>query len=146
VFERVVAAFEAERLDGVVFEGALEPSAVGSILSGAAVFCLPSHWEGLPLSLLEAMASGCSVIATSVGDVPFVLEEGAAGMLVPPKDPVALAAAVERLVTDPDEAARLGEKARRRVESEFGRDRLVRRVFDLYAAAAARRGRPRVKP
>jgi len=140
-FERVVSAYQAEGLSGVVFEGALEPPTVADIISTAAMFCLPSHWEGLPLSLLEAMASGCAVIATAVGDVPFVLDHGAAGVLVPPHDPAALSSALDRLMADPAETARLGSEARRRVESEFGRGRLVRQVFELYAAVAAKRRR-----
>jgi glycosyltransferase involved in cell wall biosynthesis len=129
-FERVVAAFGD--LDGVEFTGALPAEEVREILARASVFCLPSHWEGFPLSLLEAMAAGTAPIASRVGDIPLMLDEGRAGILVPPKDAPALAQALDMVLSDPVLRARLGRAARERVTAEFGRRRLVQALYGLY--------------
>jgi glycosyltransferase involved in cell wall biosynthesis len=83
---------------------------VPAFLEGVDVFCLPSREEGLPLALLEAMAHGLPCVATRVGDIPEVV--GDAVVTVPPEDPVALADALEPLITDPGRRRRLGERAR----------------------------------
>jgi glycosyltransferase involved in cell wall biosynthesis len=90
--------------------------------------------------LLEAMAAGRPVVATRVGGNPEVVVDGESGLLVPPQDPEALAAAVLRLLREPGLAQRLGAAARRRVEAEFTLERMVRRMEDLYADLLARRG------
>jgi glycosyltransferase involved in cell wall biosynthesis len=77
------------------------------------VFALASHTEGFPQSLLEAMARGLPVVSTSVGGIPRVVRDGHNGLLVPPNDPVALAAALERVVSDPLLAERLSIEGQR---------------------------------
>lgn len=137
---RVRAAYEAAGLAPAVrFVGALSHEDVVGVLGGAAVFCLPSHWEGSPLSLLEAMASGLAPVAAGVGDVPEILDGGAAGLLVPPRDPAALADALERVALDEDLRTRLADAARCRVVAEYTNDRVVERLFGLYLELAARR-------
>ena len=79
---------------------------------------LPSLHEGIPVSLMEAMAYGVPVISTAVGGTPELLHNGA-GILAPPQDPVALADAMERLVRSPELRRQLGQAGRRRVEEEF---------------------------
>jgi glycosyltransferase involved in cell wall biosynthesis len=96
------------------------------------VFCLPSWWEAMPLSVLEAMASGVAVVATSVGDVPLLLDGGTAGSLVPPQDPPALAAALEGLLTDVDRRRRLAERGRHRAAGSFDAQATLAAIDALY--------------
>lgn len=107
-------------------------------------FCLSSRYEGLPISLVEAMATGLPCVATAVGGIPEVLEDGVNGYLAPPGDPLALRTAIERVMSDPDEAARLGVRARQRAESlDLGN--AVVQLEELYHQALdpARRVRDR---
>jgi glycosyltransferase involved in cell wall biosynthesis len=106
---------------------------VGALLHAADLFVHPSLAEGLPLAVLEAMFAGCSIIATAVGAIPTVLADGAAGTLVPPADPVALAAAIEQMVDDPATACTLGARAAERAQAEYGIDRMGARYQALYA-------------
>jgi glycosyltransferase involved in cell wall biosynthesis len=97
-------------------------------------FVLCSDHEATPLALLEAMACGLPCVATAVGGVPAVLASGAAaaaGILVPPRDPEALAAALARLAADPDMRARLSRAARARA-LEFSFERTWRSYSALY--------------
>ncbi len=82
----------------------------------ADIFCLPSRQEGFGIVFLEAMAAGVPIIATRAAAVPEVIADGECGILVPPGDESALAAALERLLRDPAERGRLSEAGRRRVE------------------------------
>jgi glycosyltransferase involved in cell wall biosynthesis len=140
VFERVRRAFETADLPMVEFAGSQPPDRVARLLAETDVFCLPSHWEGLPISLLEAMAAGAAVIATSVGEIPAVLAEGS-GIVVAPHDPDGLADAIRRLLRDPAERARLGRAAQERVLREFGRRHVADEVAELYRQVASRRSR-----
>lgn len=107
-------------------------------LAGAALFVQPSHAEGLPMALLEAMGWGLPVVATPVGAVPQVVEDGVTGRLVPVGDPAVLAAAVADLLSDPAAAADLGAAARLSVTGRFERGRIQRRLGTVYDQAAAR--------
>jgi glycosyltransferase involved in cell wall biosynthesis len=109
---------------------------VGPLLAGAAVFVYPSRYEGFGLPPLEAMACGVPVVATAAGSLPEVL--GDAALLVPVGDPPALAAAIDRVLTDDALRAGLIEAGRRRVESFSWRaagDALVGVYSDMVAAA-----------
>jgi len=99
------------------------------------VFALPSRSEGLPLVLPEAMASGLPVVATEVGGVPAVIDEGATGLLVP-VDEVALADALGQLATDPARARSMGKRARIAALSRFSATRMVDDYLSLYARFA----------
>jgi glycosyltransferase involved in cell wall biosynthesis len=132
VFEEVRAAYDRADMQHVTFTGAIDRESVADVLARASVFCLPSHWEGLPLSLLEAMAAEAAPVAARVGEIPWVLDEGKAGILVDPHDPVALAAALTDLLRDPPRRAVLGRDARRRVMQVFSEDRLVRDLDRVY--------------
>ena len=81
----------------------------------ATVFCLPSVQEGFGIVFLEAMAAELPVVACRVAAIPEVVQDGVTGLLVPPRDPAALAAEIERLIADPELARRLGRDGRRRV-------------------------------
>lgn len=114
---------------------------VANVLAGADVFVLPSLSEGLPLALLEAMTANCAIVATEVGEVPSALDSGRAGLLVAPGDPAALAAALSRLVTDRDEAKRLGAAAALRAAGVYGFSRMVERYTSIYGGLVRPTGR-----
>jgi glycosyltransferase involved in cell wall biosynthesis len=108
------------------------------VLVAADVFCLSSRYEGLPISLLEALAVGLPVVATAVGGVPSIITDGREGRLVPAGDPDALAAAVAGL-RDPGVRSRSAAAATERAWA-FGIERAVRRQQEQYDRLAARRG------
>jgi glycosyltransferase involved in cell wall biosynthesis len=105
---------------------------VDALMSAFDLFVLPSNWEGFGIALLEAMAATVPVVATRVGGVPEVVLDGETGLLVPPGDPEALAAACIDLLGDRERAARLAAAGRRRVETEFGAASVVERMAALY--------------
>ena len=105
---------------------------VPGFLAGCELAVLPSHSEGMSNAVLEFMASGRAVVATAVGATPDLLDGGRCGLLVPPGDDPALAAAVDRLLTEPGLAGTLGNAARRRAEREYSRAAMVRRFEDFY--------------
>lgn len=98
----------------------------------ADVYVLPSHVEGMPMGLLEAMSYGLPCIATPVGGVPSVIEDGANGLLVPVGDSDALAGAIEKLAADPGLRRRLGVNARQTVEKRFNWQTRAAEIIDLY--------------
>jgi glycosyltransferase involved in cell wall biosynthesis len=93
---------------------------------------LTSKNEGTPVAIIEALAAGRAVVATRVGGVPDVIQDGQTGLLVPPGDPIALAGALERMAREPALRARLAAAGRRSVADRFGRQRLVRDIDALY--------------
>ena len=107
-------------------------SDVPEILSTLDVFVLSSLWEGLPNAVLEAMASGLPVVATQVGGVPELVVDGETGVLVPPRDPTALADALVRLLQDAALRRRMGHAGRARVQEHFSVERMVRETEGLY--------------
>lgn len=134
----------------VEFVGARPRDDVRRMLAAATVLCLPSHSEGAPLSVLEAMAAGVAVVATDVGAVGEMLDGGRAGYLVPARDPRALAAALARACTDEADRARREACARSRVADRYDLRETLRDVVALYEEVAAtpdaRRSRSRATP
>jgi glycosyltransferase involved in cell wall biosynthesis len=90
--------------------------------------------DGLPNVILEAMAAGVPVVATSTSAIPELLSDGSTGRLVPPQDPVALAHALSSLLSDPQERRRLGETGRAHVAAHFGLEDCVSPLADLFSA------------
>jgi glycosyltransferase involved in cell wall biosynthesis len=128
------------RLNATVeLPGWVGPEAKAALLAKAACLALPSHDEGLPLALLEAMLAGVPVVATSVGGVPEIVEDGRHALLVAPHDPDSLATALARVLDDPVLATRLSEAARRLSRAEYTPDRLAERVSALYREVLASR-------
>jgi glycosyltransferase involved in cell wall biosynthesis len=119
---------------------------VPELLGTADVFVLSSHSEGLPLSILEAMAAGLPVVASNVGGVSEVVVDGDTGLLVPPGDAQSLAAAIERLLEDPPLCRRLGEAGQNRVAEHFDLAAVQQAHLDLYRRVLARRGLPLPSP
>jgi glycosyltransferase involved in cell wall biosynthesis len=116
---------------------------VRGVLASADVFVLSSRSEGFPVSILEAMAAGLPVVATDVGGVAESVIDGETGLLVPPGDPGALAAALDRLLTDGALRLGLGAAGRERVRRHFDLTDFRRAHVELYLQELERRaGRP----
>jgi len=115
-----------ERVDFLGFR-----SDVPSLLEDTDTFVLPSLSEGLPMALLEAMAAGCSIVASSVGQVPHALSTPECGILVPPADPKALGGALTILIADPEIRDGLGSAAREAVK-RFSSEQMARAYASLY--------------
>ena len=110
-------------------------------LSVADVYVLPSYYrEGLPLSVLEAMAMGLPVVTTDVPGCRETVEEGVNGFLVPPRDVEALEKAIRTLMEDPELRRRMGEASRRKAEEEFSLDMVLRAYLELYDRIMAEAG------
>jgi glycosyltransferase involved in cell wall biosynthesis len=105
---------------------------VPALLAGFDVFAFPSLFEGLCLAVIEAQAAGVPVVATPVGGIRETVVEGETGVLVPQRDPAALAAAVCRLLDDSALAERLAAEARRRVHERYSVERMVDATRALY--------------
>lgn len=105
-----------------------------SAYAAADVFCLPSWWEAMPLSVLEAMAAGLPVVATDVGDVPRLVDDGVTGRVVPTRDPARLADALRELLMDPQRRRAMGTAGRDRAERHFARAETARAVCRVYDA------------
>lgn len=116
----------------VQFTGWLEAQRKRAALAGATAFVLPSHVEGMPMALLEAMSFGLPVIATSVGGVPEIVTHDVDGLLVPAGDVEALAAAISRVMSEPQLRERLGRAARETVATRFSLDSAVERLLGIY--------------
>jgi glycosyltransferase involved in cell wall biosynthesis len=104
------------------------------------VFVLPSLYEGLPLSILEAMAAGKPIIATRIGGTDEAVIDGETGLLVPPADSAALGGAIRSVLGDRALACRLASASQLRVEREFSTAAMIQRVTAVYVELLARRG------
>jgi glycosyltransferase involved in cell wall biosynthesis len=114
----------------VQFKGHInDPS---SIYSSLDIVVLPSLQEGLPMTLLEALASGKAVVATKVGEVPSVIHDSTMGILVQPGDLSSLGDAIATLAENPELRYRLGAKGRLRVAESYSADAMGRRYLDIY--------------
>lgn len=142
--ERAVAS--AGLSDRVRFLG--EVHDVATRLAGAQVLILPSRWEAMPLTLLEAMRAGLPVVATDVGGVGEAVVDGVTGLLVPRGEVMTLAAALARLVDDPELRVRLGAAGRARYEARFSLPAMVAETTRVYRTTLLRHalGRPRTAP
>jgi glycosyltransferase involved in cell wall biosynthesis len=114
-----------------------------SVYASLEVMVSASRREGLPIAILEGMASRLPLVATAVGEVPTIIQDGRTGVLVPAEDPEALAAAIIELLQDSAQRERLGSAARKLVEDEFSAARMTADYLRVYeeALAAATKGR-----
>jgi glycosyltransferase involved in cell wall biosynthesis len=112
---------------------------VPALLAASDLCVLPSLFEGLPLTVLEAMAAGKPLVATRAGGVPEAIQDGSSGLLVAPRDPKGLAAAIRRLIDDPGLATRLANTAQARVRQAFSAQRLATEVEQVYEGLLSNR-------
>lgn len=108
---------------------------VPEILADSEIFVLPSLFEGMPLSILEAMASGKAIVATNVDGTAEVMVDGVTGFLVPPGDPSTLARKIIHLLCDPQLREKFGKEAQMRVINLFSAERMSLAYADLYQRA-----------
>lgn len=106
------------------------------LFSGAGIYCLPSKHEGMPMSVLEAMAHGVPTVATPVGGVPQVITDGVDGFLVPVDDEAYLSRLLCRLLEDSGLRQRIGAAGREKIEQEFDIEKNIERLARLYAELA----------
>jgi glycosyltransferase involved in cell wall biosynthesis len=123
--------------DRVTFLGWTDEGRSRELLAQSDMFVLPSRNEGLPVAIVEAMAYGLPVIATPVGSVPTAIDNEVSGLLVPPGDPVPLAAALARLIDDGRLRQSLAGTARKRFERDFDIRIFCNRLIAIYRRNAA---------
>ena len=124
----------------VIFTGTRKD--IPEILSAVDVFVLPSSSrEGLGISIIEAMAAEKPVVATDIGGIPEVVQNGETGLLVPPRDPEALAHAVIDLFQNPGKAEEMGRQGRIKFKQELTNKRMLREVENLYKASIIQKKR-----
>ena len=132
-----------EDAPGLTLLGALPPAQMRARMGRAAALVVPSLWyEGLPMVVAEAFAAGTPVIASRIGALAGLVEDGVTGLLVTPGDPADLARAIERLASRPDEARRMGEAARAAYLRDWTEEATTAALIDLYRRALAARAAP----
>lgn len=127
--------------DRVHFLGQLDHDDLLHLTAAADAVVLSSTHEGLPVTVVEAMAAGTPVVATAVGGIPEVVEDGRSGLLVPPGDPPALAGAIERILRDGDLRARIAAGGAARVREFCPIEQIAERheaLYDSLVGAGAR--------
>jgi glycosyltransferase involved in cell wall biosynthesis len=119
---------------------------VPQVLSACDLFCLPSFAEGLPKSVIEAMAAGLPVVATSVGGIPDVVRDGVSGFLVPPRDAGALERALSALLLEPEQAGRMGQLNRDTAFERYDANRNAAQLLEFAGEAMSRASKRAQKP
>ena len=131
--------------DSLELPGWTTGAAKEELLKRATVFILPSHFEALPMAVLEAMAAGLPVVATRVGGIPDAIDHGRDGILIPPHDTAAIADRLSELLADSGRRRQLAAAARARAQEAFSAPVIVPRIEALWSAAvpSAKRTTPR---
>lgn len=133
----VARAQERQMREALEFLGWVDGQAKARVLAEASVYVLPSYREGSPLAVLEAMAAGLPVIATAVGGIPDVIENDRNGILVPPGDIEALAAALLKMLRDPALCSEMGKISRAKIMARFSTSTTMRQIEALYRTLGA---------
>jgi len=132
----------SEALSGhVSVEGWQDADVVTEALRSSWALVLPSHAEGLPLAILEAMSLGRAVVSTPVGEIDSLVSDGMTGLLVQPGDADGLAAALRQVVSDREATEKMGVRGHERVVADFSTESVLRRLEAVYRSAVA--GTPR---
>ncbi|CAO4152995.1 glycosyltransferase family 4 protein [Methylorubrum aminovorans] len=124
--------------DRVTFEGWVDTNRRAVLLNEADAYVLPSYNEGLPMSVLEAMAAGLPVVTTTVGGLPELITSGEHGLLIKPGNVDALAEAIIDLSTDPQRRSSMGTAARERVAAHYSRPVVLSLLKNIYAETVRR--------
>jgi glycosyltransferase involved in cell wall biosynthesis len=124
--ERLAATYE-----NVEYLGYVSEEKKHELLGAGSIFVLPSHAEGLPIAMLEAMAAGNAIVSTTVGAIPEVIDDER-GLLVEPRDADALADVLAELVADPERAAAMGEANRQAASDEYAWETVVEELLATY--------------
>jgi len=133
---RLVVAGDGPLRDRVpMARGFVQHDELQRLFARAAIVACPSRREGFGVACLEAMAHGRPVVATGVGGLRDLVVDGETGIVVPPRDPVALRSALERLLGDPQLRRRLGAAGRERARAEFSWERVTDETLAAYAEA-----------
>ncbi len=136
------ASVSQQEVDDWVAEGVVEAwgwrDDMPAVLAQAQIVCLPTYHEGFPKSLLEAAASGCAIVATDIPGCRDIVRHKETGLLVPPRDPEALAEALHTLIASPALRQNYGAAARLLVEADFALARVVIETLGIYAELRAR--------
>jgi glycosyltransferase involved in cell wall biosynthesis len=117
----------------VTFTGRLNNEEMPSLYRSADIVVNPSLVDNMPVSILEAMASGVPVVSTRIGGIPFIIQDGSTGLLVPSREPSAIANAVTRLIRDPALARRLADTALNAVQ-QYSWERVRDRLLKIYGS------------
>ena len=112
--------------------GWLQGEAKKDYLRISDLFVFPTYFEGQPVSVLEAMAYQCGIVATNVGGIPQMVEPGQTGLLIKPKDPEGLKSALEKILSDPELCECLGKNARAKVQKEFSIEKSLQELIKIY--------------
>ncbi|MDP8219679.1 MAG: glycosyltransferase [Candidatus Theseobacter exili] len=107
---------------------------VPELMKKSILVILPSHWEGLGIVLMEAMSSGRAVVATEVGGIPEIVDDGQTGLLVPPNDFAALSVALRALISNEKLRNKMGAAGKNKALSNFGIKMMVDKIESLYAS------------
>lgn len=125
---------QASGLPNIKFLGWVDDAGRQAALARASIYCLPSWNEGLPMSVLEAMSAGLPVVSTPVGGIPEAITEGVTGLLVQPGDIKNLAAALCKLLQDPEMATAMGKKGQDRHRDRFSAESMGNSCLEVYAS------------
>jgi glycosyltransferase involved in cell wall biosynthesis len=117
----------------VLFAGGISNDEINGYYADADLVVLPSLKEATSISALEAMSCAKPIVASNVGGLPYLIDEGVTGLLVPPAEANALATAINELLSSPDRRRAMGEAARSRVLSELTWDHIARRTSEFYS-------------
>ena len=127
------AAARSSVSDAIQFVGDVEPHRIHRYMQASDLFVLPSHSEGMPNAVMEAMACGLPTVCTSVGGLTAALSKTEGAVLVPPMDSKSLAAALQAVIADPAKRRRMGGEARKLAEEQFGVRQNAQRILDFLA-------------
>ena len=130
-------AARLDRPDRVIFLGPVPRRFLGALYRSADLVCIPSRSEPLPTVALEAMIAGRPMLGARTGGIPFLVEDGLSGWLVPPCDPEAMAKTMERLIYAPEALAKAGLAAQHRAKHEFAWRRIGRVLTDVILGLVA---------
>ena len=118
--------------ENVVFLGWISGEEKKKYLEWCDIFVLPTYFEGQPVSVLEAMAYSCAVVASDTGGIPQMIENGRTGILIEPKSPESLAEGLSKVLEDADLCRRLGENAYKKVKADFSIEKNMDKLLRIY--------------